>query len=105
MKPPCEQFATEFLPALRAKVAKTLIDVYGFTQSEAAKRIGTTQPAVSQYRSEQRGKSRILGSNPVVSSAVERLARMAAEGALSPDGLGSETCAVCRALRESVPKK
>jgi predicted transcriptional regulator len=55
MYPPCENVAKYVLPVFRSSVAKELVEKYGFTQVEAAKRLGTTQAAISQYLHSKRG--------------------------------------------------
>lgn len=94
----------DILPGLRARVARKLTVDYGFSQSRAAKCMGTTQPAISQYKSELRGRGRdMFETNPFLAEAVEKLAKKAAEGSLSPEQMGSEVCGLCRALRDSMP--
>lgn len=55
LKPPCEISTKYILPAVRAVVARRLIEEYGFTQSSVAKILGTTQAAVSHYMNVKRG--------------------------------------------------
>ncbi len=55
----CESVARNVLPLYRAYVAKELVEKYGFTQVSAAKKLGTTQPAISQYLSSKRGRQKI----------------------------------------------
>ena len=55
MKLYCEIVAKEILPSLRALVAKSLIEKYKLTQQDAAKRLGLTQGAISQYTRNIRG--------------------------------------------------
>ncbi|MBI4014662.1 MAG: LysR family transcriptional regulator [Candidatus Aenigmarchaeota archaeon] len=61
----CEHFVAEILPSVRAMVARDLITRHGVSQSEAAKILGTTQPAVSQYVRRLRGRKEITGSDAV----------------------------------------
>jgi len=55
MKTPCEEVIKEVIPTIRALIAKDLCLKYGFTQIEAAKKLGITQAAISQYISLKRG--------------------------------------------------
>lgn len=55
MKLPCEVSTKYILPAVRAVVARRLIEEYGYTQSSVAKILGTTQAAVSHYMNVKRG--------------------------------------------------
>lgn len=64
MKTFCEIVVSDFLPAMRALVAKELINTYHMTQTEVAKKMGMTQPAISYYLRELRGtKVKVLEKN------------------------------------------
>jgi len=54
MDPQCEIIGKYILPIFRSMLAKELVQKYNFTQTEAAKKLGTTQAAVSQYLSSKR---------------------------------------------------
>ncbi|HOT02996.1 MAG TPA: helix-turn-helix domain-containing protein [Methanolinea sp.] len=51
----CDTMVRRFLPAMRAEMVFRLIQQQGLSQSEAAKRLGITRAAVSQYISRKRG--------------------------------------------------
>ena len=54
MDPQCEIIGKYVLPIFRAMLAKELIQKYNFSQTQAAKKLGTTQAAVSQYLNSKR---------------------------------------------------
>lgn len=54
MKMPCETIIWYILPGIRKEITKSLIK-NGLSQKEAAKKLGVTDAAVSQYLSEKRG--------------------------------------------------
>ena len=54
MDPQCEIIGKYVLPIYRSMLAKELVQKYHLTQTEAAKKLGTTQAAVSQYLSSKR---------------------------------------------------
>lgn len=54
MDPQCEIIGKYVLPIFRSMLAKELVQKYNFSQTEAAKKLGTTQAAVSQYLSSKR---------------------------------------------------
>lgn len=66
MKTICEIVAQDILPILRAAVAKELISSYNLNQSEAAKLLDVSQPAVSQYLRQLRGKSNLIENKTVI---------------------------------------
>ncbi|MGD1005519.1 MAG: helix-turn-helix domain-containing protein [Methanoregulaceae archaeon] len=45
------------LPSMRAEMVSRLINERGLSQSEAARRLGVTRAAISQYISRKRGSS------------------------------------------------
>jgi len=54
---PCEVAAKSVIPALRAMIARELIEDYGMKQELVAERLGVTQAAVSKYRHQVRGEA------------------------------------------------
>jgi predicted transcriptional regulator len=54
MDPQCEVIGKYVLPIFRSMLAKELVKKYHLSQTEAAKKLGTTQAAVSQYLSSKR---------------------------------------------------
>ncbi|MGD0329490.1 MAG: Fis family transcriptional regulator [Nitrososphaeria archaeon] len=55
VRPKCERATKYILPTIRGLIAKELVEEHGFSQSHAAKVLGITQAAVSQYISSKRG--------------------------------------------------
>jgi predicted transcriptional regulator len=54
MDPQCEIVGKYILPIYRSILAKELVQKHHLTQTQAAKKLGTTQAAVSQYLSSKR---------------------------------------------------
>jgi len=54
MDPQCEIIGKYVLPIFRSMLAKELVQTYHLSQTETAKKLGTTQAAVSQYLSSKR---------------------------------------------------
>lgn len=50
-----EIFIKDYLPTIRAMIAKNLIN-YGLTQQEVANKLYLTQPAIAFYKKNLRGK-------------------------------------------------
>lgn len=53
----CDSMVRHILPPLRAEMVYRLVQKQGLSQSDAAKRLGVTRAAVSQYMSKKRGVS------------------------------------------------
>jgi predicted transcriptional regulator len=100
MKPFCEAVVLEILPAVRAMVATKLVTDYGFSQKQAASRMGITQPAVSQYKRSLRGNnSDVFELFPQLKDFVNSIAAKVASGSGSPSSHTLMFCELCRKIR------
>ena len=100
----CEYVARHFLPLYRAFVAKELVEKYGYTQKQAAERLGTTQPAISQYLSSKRGRKGISNYDevaPLVKDAAAKVAKKVAKTEMTPEEFSDSFCDLCRKLQEA----
>ncbi|MEM4243833.1 MAG: hypothetical protein QXP44_03425 [Candidatus Bathyarchaeia archaeon] len=98
----CESVARNFLPLYRAYVAKELVEKYGFTQVSAAKKLGTTQPAISQYLSSKRGRQKIANYDeilPIVERAAAKVAQRIAKTEVSHEEFYDSFCDLCKELQ------
>jgi len=59
----CDTMVRNLLPPMRAEMVSRLVQKQGLSQSDAAKRLGVTRAAVSQYMSKKRGVSEVQISN------------------------------------------
>jgi uncharacterized protein len=55
----CDTMVRNLLPPMRAEMVSRLINEQGLTQSDAAKRLGVSRAAVSQYISRKRGAGEV----------------------------------------------
>jgi len=55
----CDTMVRNLLPPMRAEMVIRLVTNEGLSQSDAAKKLGVTRAAVSQYMSKKRGTSAI----------------------------------------------
>jgi hypothetical protein len=55
----CDTMVRNLLPPMRAEMVSRLIRTQGLSQSDAAKRLGVTRAAVSQYLSRKRGAGEV----------------------------------------------
>ena len=99
----CEVFVKRILPALRALLARELIEVHGLTQLEVSRILGVSQPLINYYLTGRRKVPYInaLSKCPKVVSLVKSVARTLA----TEDTRGREdvnvACLLCTALRAS----
>jgi uncharacterized protein len=55
----CDTMVRSLLPPMRAEMVSRLVQKQGLSQSDAAKRLGVTRAAVSQYLSKKRGAGEV----------------------------------------------
>jgi len=95
MRPPCELVQKEYLPTLRANLAKRLHES-DQSQIEIARRMNITQAAVSKYLS-QGSKKGLLQKD--VDILAEKLTSMILSDAPRQDMMVKEICRTCMYLR------
>jgi len=102
MKPFCEVIAFEVLPAVRAMVARQLMEKYKVSQVRAARLIGVSQPAISQYKRDLRGyRTGLFKNNPSLVAMVERIAEGLASGEIKDMESTLSFCKLCKEIRFS----
>lgn len=74
-----------------------MIKDYGLNQREAAKRLGITDAAISQYLSAKRGKVKI--SDPNILKNIKISAKRIVEG--NGEATIEETCRICEIVKGS----
>ena len=101
MRPPCEVVTKEVLPALRAILVRALVRRHRLSQVEVARKLGVSQPAISQYMSFLRGVrrvERVIGRATL--KAVHELADDIAHEKVKRGQIIERYCAICRAMGE-----
>ncbi len=96
MKAPCEMVVWYVIPTIRSELAKELFKL-GMIQKEIAVLLDITQPAVSQYLSDKRGKE--LELNPEILVLIKNLARDLNQGKATTKDMVSRTCQICREIK------
>lgn len=97
MKTVCEVVVQEVLPTLRAAIAKELISSYNLNQGEVAKLLDVSQPAVSQYLRQLRGKNDFL-ENKTVSNEIKELSSKLYLKQINTHDLATSMCAISRLI-------
>ena len=89
----------KILPAMRAIVARKLIETYGLSQKQTAQKLGATQPAISQYKRGIRGmKVDIITNYPKLSEMLETVAKKVASGEIADEQVTIEFFKICEYL-------
>jgi len=100
---PCESLGRRLTPMFRAYIAKELIEKHGFTQVEAAKKLGITQAAISQYLRSKRGAKdlrELKAFLPVIESAASEVANKIASGRINSSEAALKICEICLYIRK-----
>lgn len=89
----CEVVVTDILPAIRALITGELMHTYGMNQSEISKKLGLTQPAVSQYKSGLRGtRVKAIQSKKTIMDSVKKLSSEIASHEYNPVDIHVKIC-------------
>jgi predicted transcriptional regulator len=94
----CESIGKFVLPLFRSLVAKELINTYHLTQVEAAKRLKTTQAAVSQYLNSKRaskGTELFDEILPRIQAEAKKIAKQLANQKTTWDEVTLDFCKLC----------
>ena len=103
MGPRCETMGKYVLPVFRSLVARELINTYNLTQVETAKKLGTTQAAISQYINSKRafkGVEQIDKLLPQIHDMARKTAKRLANDELTPDDVFVDFCKLCSSFCE-----
>lgn len=99
MSVPCEVAVKCVLPVVRAMVARELTTNYGLRQVEAAKTLGVSQPAISLYSRDIRGKAIDLENDRKIIGLIKKMAKLLAQGGISHRDVILKYCEICRLVR------
>jgi predicted transcriptional regulator len=99
MSVPCEVAVKCVLPVVRATIAKELMVNHGLRQVEAAKLLGVSQPAISLYCRNARGKAIDLENDNDITRLVTGTAELLVKGDTPHRDLISAYCRICRVIR------
>ncbi len=92
MKTSIEMIA-DAVPSVRAEIARELASSHKLSQTEISGMIGVTQPAVSQYLRQIRGK---VSFNDDVLLQIRNVCERIINGKIDRDGLETELYNICR---------
>ncbi len=103
MIPPCIVVVRYILPAIRAQIARKLINEYGLRRSEASKKMGVTPAAVTQYLERVRGEiaNSMVESSEEAAEAVSQITEDMVKNEASMCEVLDKMCKACLAIRSS----
>ena len=94
----CETIGKYVLPVFRSLVAKELVNIYHLTQVEAAKKLKTTQAAISQYINSKRaikGTQQFNDILPKIQAVAKETAKRLANQETTWDAVTLDFCKLC----------
>jgi len=94
----CETIGKFVLPVFRSFVAQELINSFHLTQVEAAKKLKTTQAAVSQYMNSKRaikGTQEFVDLIPKIQQEAKQTAKRLANNQATWDEVTLDFCKLC----------
>ncbi len=100
MSMPCEVAVKSVVPAIRAGLAKELIQTYELKQNDVANLLGVTQTAVSKYTRNVRGGVVAINKAEEIQQMITATAETLTNGELSRRQLAIRFCEICRLVRE-----
>jgi len=106
MDPQCEIIGKYVLPIFRSMLAKELVQKYHLSQTEAAKKLGTTQAAVSQYLSSKRaykGMERVEEFLPRLQVMAGETAQKLVNREIAAEDVTVDFCRLCSSFCRSSP--
>ncbi|MDR0470788.1 MAG: helix-turn-helix domain-containing protein [Nitrososphaerota archaeon] len=101
MSPQCEIIAKYILPIFRSMLAKELVQTHHLSQTETAKKLGTTQAAISQYLNSKRaykGTKQIEEFLPQIQTLATETAKKIADNKTNPENITPHICNLCTTL-------
>ncbi len=97
MKLPCEIIIWYVLPAVRKEIVRNLINDHNYTQAKAAKKLGMTEAAISQYLSGKRGEMNIKDED--ILEMIKQSADRIDKG--DDSSVIIEMCHICESIKNS----
>lgn len=96
MKTPCEQIVWDVVPVIKKEFAKMLVNEFNCNQRETAKKLDTTEAAISRYISGKRGVLEIVDEE-----ILDEIKKSAEEIVNKTKGSPvDEICRICKLIRK-----
>lgn len=98
MKAPCEFSMWYIVPYIRSRVAQSMVRDLGMKQAHAARKLGVTDAAVSQYLSGKRAKTEM--DEDWLLEEIRVSAKIMSD-ADKEETISQEICRVCKLVQDS----
>ena len=97
---PCEVGVKAVLPAVRALMARTIVEKHGMKEQQAAEILGLSQSAISRYTSKNRGNTIVIENVPEVQPLIDQMINLLMHNANQKNKILELFCQTCKIIRE-----
>jgi predicted transcriptional regulator len=97
---PCEVGVKAVLPAIRALMARTIIEKHGMKERQAAELLGLSQSAISRYTSKDRGNIITIENVPEVQTLIDQMINLLMYNEHQKNEILDLFCQTCKIIRE-----
>jgi predicted transcriptional regulator len=98
---PCEVAVKTVSPAIRALLAKTLLEKHALKETKVAELLGITQSAVSKYSKNVRGTTLPIESVAEVQTIINQMATILLTSPIQQTELMKLFCQACMSIRSN----
>lgn len=99
----CEFASKKIIPVIRSMLAKIMYFEFKMRQEEIAKKLFISQPAVSQYLKEKRGKFfKLIEKNEKIKKVIRKNAFVIAKMDVDKKTLQKIFCEICKIVQKEV---
>jgi len=97
---PCEVGVKTVLPAVKAIMARQIMEKHGFNEQETAKLLGLSQSAVSRYLSKERGNLITIESSNDILALIDQMVTNLIKEPNNKVEMFKLFCQTCQSIRE-----
>ncbi len=76
MRLPCEAGVKTVLPAIKAAMARNIVEKHGMKEQQAAELLGLSQSAISRYTTKDRGNILTIENVPEVQTLIDQMTNL-----------------------------
>jgi len=96
---PCEVGVRTVLPAVKALMARTMLEKHGMKEQQAADILGLSQSAVSRYVNKGRGNLMSIENVPEVQKLIEEMTHFILNEPQKKQEILTLFCVICKTIR------
>ncbi len=97
---PCEVGVKTVLPAVKALMARSIVEKHGLNEKQTAELLGLSQSAVSRYVGRERGNLLTIENSTEVLALIEQMVTSLIKDPNNKAEILTHFCQTCTAIRE-----